>query len=136
MMLLSVRRLNQMRVALYARFSSDLQDSRSIQDQLGLLREHANQKGWQVVDEFTDAAISGSSLHNRPGLRALMEKAEAGHFNAIVTESLDRLSRALVDTASLYERLSYRDVKLITLADGGEVPPLWWALRARSQSSI
>ena len=51
---------------------------RSITDQLGLLQDHAARQGWQVVAEFTDAAISGASLHNRPGLLALIEAAEAG----------------------------------------------------------
>ena len=49
-----------MRVAIYARFSSDLQDIRSIADQLALAREHAARQGWHVVAEFTDAAISGA----------------------------------------------------------------------------
>ena len=60
-----------MRVAIYARYSSDLQDVRSIADQLGLLRDHAARQGLDVVAEFTDAAVSGASLHNRPGLLAL-----------------------------------------------------------------
>jgi DNA invertase Pin-like site-specific DNA recombinase len=51
-----------MRVAIYARFSSDLQDIRSIADQLALAREHAARQGWHVVAEFTDAAISGASM--------------------------------------------------------------------------
>jgi site-specific DNA recombinase len=42
---------------IYARFSSDLQDARSITDQLALAREHAARQGWLVVAEFTDAAI-------------------------------------------------------------------------------
>ena len=66
-----------MRVAIYARFSSDLQDIRSIADQLALAREHAARQGWLVVAEFTDAAISGASMANRPGLRDLMRTAEA-----------------------------------------------------------
>jgi DNA invertase Pin-like site-specific DNA recombinase len=47
-----------MRVAIYARFSSDLQDARSIADQIGAARDHAERQGWQVVGEFCDAAIS------------------------------------------------------------------------------
>jgi site-specific DNA recombinase len=113
-----------MRVAVYARYSSDLQDVRSIADQLGLLRDHATRQGLDVVAEFTDAAISGGSLHNRPGLLALINAAEAGRFDAILAESLDRLSRDLGDIADLHKRLAFRDVKLLTVADGGEVPRL------------
>jgi site-specific DNA recombinase len=107
-----------MRVAIYARFSSDLQDIRSIADQIEAARDHVRRQGWQIVAEFSDAAISGSSLHNRPGLLDLMVAAQARQFDAVLTESIDRLSRDLEDIAGLYKRLSYVGVKIITLADG------------------
>ena len=107
-----------MRVAIYARFSSDLQDVRSITDQVAAARDHTARQGWTVVAEFCDAAISGSSLHNRPGLLDLMVAAHAGQFDAVLTESIDRLSRDLEDMAGLYKRLAYVGVKIVTLADG------------------
>ncbi len=107
-----------MRVAIYARYSSDLQDARSIGDQVALARERAGREGWRIVAEFSDAAISGSSLHNRPGLSQLLAGADAGAFDAVLTESLDRVSRDLEDMAGIYKRLSFRGVKIITLADG------------------
>ena len=87
-----------MRVAIYARFSSDLQDARSITDQLALAREHAARQGWLVVAEFTDAASSGASMANRPGLQDLMRSAQARLLDAVLTESLDRLSRDEYET--------------------------------------
>ena len=107
-----------MRVAVYARFSSDLQDARSITDQIALAREHAGRQGWLVVGEFTDAAISGASMANRPGLQDLMRAAEARRFDAVLTESLDRLSRDLADSAALHRQLAYWGVRIVTLADG------------------
>jgi site-specific DNA recombinase len=107
-----------MRVAIYARFSSDLQDVRSIVDQVAAARDHAERQVWRVVAEFSDAAISGSSLHNRPGLLDLMLAAQSKQFDAVLTESIDRLSRDLEDIAGLYKRLSYMGVKIVTLADG------------------
>lgn len=107
-----------MRVAIYARYSSDLQDGRSITDQVSVARERADREGWQVVATFSDAAISGASLHNRPGLADLMAAARAGAFDAVLTESLDRLSRDLEDIAGVHKRLAYLGIKIITLADG------------------
>lgn len=107
-----------MRVAIYARFSSDLQDVRSITDQVAAARDHATRQGWLVVGEFADAAISGSSLHNRPGLLDLLAAARQRQFDAVVTESIDRLSRDLEDIAGLHKRLAYWGVKIMTLADG------------------
>ena len=107
-----------MRVAIYARFSSDLQDVRSIADQIGAARDHAARQGWEVVAEFCDAAISGSSLHNRPGLLDLLVASQQRQFDAVLTESIDRLSRDLEDIAGLHKRLAYWGVKIVTLADG------------------
>jgi len=107
-----------MRVAIYARFSSDLQDARSITDQVNLAREHAAQQGWLVVAEFTDAAISGASMANRPALKDLIRAAEAGRFDVLLTESLDRLSRDLADSAALHKQLGYWGVRIVTLAAG------------------
>lgn len=92
---------------IYARFSSDLQDVRSIADQVAVASDHATRQGWQVVREFCDAAISGSSLHNRPGLLDLLVAAEAHEFDAVLTESIDRLSRNLENIAGLHKRLAY-----------------------------
>ena len=74
-----------MRVAIYARFSSDLQDMRSITDQVAAARDHCSRQGWTVVAEFCDAAISGSSLHNRPGLLDLMVAAQGQQFDEVLT---------------------------------------------------
>lgn len=51
-----------MKVALYARYSSDNQRDASIADQLRICRLHAEKQGWQIVEEYTDHAISGASL--------------------------------------------------------------------------
>ena len=56
-----------MRAAIYARYSSDLQSASSVADQLRICRRFAAQIGAQVVQEFTDAAISGKTLAERPG---------------------------------------------------------------------
>ena len=50
-----------MRTVIYARFSSTLQNSRSIEDQVSICRERATREGWEVVDVFTDYAISGAA---------------------------------------------------------------------------
>ncbi|GCD62213.1 hypothetical protein NBRC3280_1222 [Acetobacter pasteurianus NBRC 3280] len=56
-----------MKVALYARYSSDNQRDASITDQLRVCRTHAEKQGWTIVEEYTDHAISGASLM-RPGI--------------------------------------------------------------------
>ncbi len=107
-----------MRAAIYARFSSDLQDARSITDQVSMARKYADTRGFGMMGVYEDAAISGASVINRPGLQRLMADAAAGKVQVLVTESLDRLSRSQADIAALYERLNFLGVRIETLADG------------------
>lgn len=105
------------RVALYARYSSDQQRAASIDDQLRLCREYVARVGWQVTAEFTDAAISGASLM-RPGIQALIEAGRRRAFDVVLAESLDRFSRDQEDTAGLFKRLSFAGVRIVTLSEG------------------
>lgn len=107
-----------MLVAIYARFSSDLQDNRSITDQVAMARKYADTRGLKQIAVYDDAAISGASVINRPGLQRLMNDAAAGRVQVLITESLDRLSRNQADIAALYQRLDFMGVRLETLADG------------------
>ena len=70
-----------MRVALYARYSSDSQRDASIADQLRLCRLRAEKEGWTVVEEYTDHAISGSSMILRSGIQALIMDSSRGRFD-------------------------------------------------------
>ncbi len=107
-----------MRVALYARYSSDLQNERSAEDQFAALRRAAAGRGLQVVAEFDDRGVSGAAVATRPGVQALMRAAAAGSFDLVLTEALDRLSRSQSDTARLFELLSFSGVRLETLSSG------------------
>ena len=104
-------------VAIYARYSSDNQREASLEDQVRLCKELATQQGWTVLKTYQDSAMSGASLM-RPGIQALMEDALRGKFTIILTEALDRLSRDQEDIAGLYKRMSFADVRIITLSEG------------------
>ncbi len=106
-----------MRVAIYARYSSDLQSQASIEDQVRLCAEKAAVNGWEIYNTYTDAGISGASLM-RPGIQALMSDAMNGAFDVVVCEAMDRLSRDQEDIAGLYKRMEFAGVKIITLSEG------------------
>lgn len=55
-----------MRAAIYARYSSDLQSDASIEDQVRLCRERAMADGFEIAEVFSDFAVSGGFLKNRP----------------------------------------------------------------------
>jgi site-specific DNA recombinase len=106
-----------MRVAIYARYSSDNQRDASIADQLRVCRDFAARQDWAIVQEFTDHAISGATLL-RSGFQALMRDALNRRFDVVLAESLDRFSRDQEDTAGLFKRLTFAGVNIVTLAEG------------------
>ena len=106
-----------MKVAIYARYSSDNQRDASIADQLRICREFAARQGWAIIQEFTDHAISGATLL-RSGFQALMRDALNRRFDVVLAESLDRFSRDQEDTAGLFKRLTFVGVNIVTLAEG------------------
>ncbi|WP_324762182.1 recombinase family protein [Sinorhizobium meliloti] len=75
-----------MKIAVYARCSSDLQREASIADQLRMCRLRPRRR--QV-----DPSISGSSMIQRPGLQALVMDSARCHFDMVLAEALDRVSR-------------------------------------------
>lgn len=105
------------RVAFYARYSSDLQSDHSIEDQLRLCTERAKAEGWQIVECYSDAGLSGASLM-RPGIQALIRDALAGAFDIVLAEALDRLSRDQEDIAGVYKRMQFAGVEMVTLSEG------------------
>ena len=107
-----------MRTAIYARYSSDLQSEASIVDQVRLCRERIEREGDRVVEVYTDAAVSGGAMVNRPGIHALLKDAKLGAFDSVVVEALDRMSRDQEDMAAIFKRLRHAEVAIVTLAEG------------------
>ena len=104
-------------VALYARYSSELQRDASIEDQLRLCRERAEREGWRIADSYSDRSISGASLI-RPGIQALMEDGQRQRFDIVLSEALDRISRDQEEIAGVYKRLTFAGVRMVTLSEG------------------
>jgi DNA invertase Pin-like site-specific DNA recombinase len=105
------------KVAIYARYSSDNQRDASIGDQLRVCRALAECQGWAICEEYTDHAVSGATLL-RAGFQALMRDALNHRFDVVLAESLDRFSRDQEDTAGLFKRLTFAGVNIVTLAEG------------------
>src|SRR5687768_3973928 len=106
-----------MKVAIYARYSSEHQRDASIADQFRSCREFAQRQGWQIEREYSDHAISGATLM-RPGFQAFMAAALRKEFDIVLAEALDRFSRDQEDTAGLFKRLTFAGVNIVTLAEG------------------
>ena len=107
-----------LRAAIYARFSGTLQNPQSIEDQVRLCRDKVRHLGSVVVRVYSDPASTGATKHFRPGLRRLLNDVTCGLIDLVCTEALDRISRDLEDMAGIFKRLSFRNVRLVTLEEG------------------
>ena len=112
-----------MKAAIYARFSSDKQSDRSIEDQTALCRALCEREGLTIAGSYEDRAISGASTVNRMGWQRLMRDAQSRKFSVVVAEALDRISRDQEDLAGIHKRLSFAGIKIMTVQDGvaGEI---------------
>ena len=124
-----------MRVALYARYSTDQQRPASIEDQLRDCRAYAARMGAHVVSEHEDAATSGATMAGRPGLRALLSQARAGKIDAVIAEHSDRLARSGADTWAIFEDLRSIGVAIHTVA-AGEVTAIHTGVAAISSAML
>lgn len=106
------------RCAIYARYSSDRQNERSVADQVALCTRYAETSGWEVVRLFSDAAISGQAMANRPGLLDALSAAERGDFDILLAEHEDRIARDLEHQVHVFKRLQAAGVEMWTLATG------------------
>jgi DNA invertase Pin-like site-specific DNA recombinase len=105
-------------VAIYARYSTDRQDARSIEDQVRRCRALAAGQGYRVAGEYADAAISGSHM-DRARLQRLLADARRCSFHAVIVDDLSRLSRDLGDTWRIvFEDLGSVGIKVIDASTG------------------
>jgi DNA invertase Pin-like site-specific DNA recombinase len=107
----------QLRAAVYARFSTDMQRDASIEDQIRSCREYAARQGLKVVETYSDRAVSGASLM-RSGIQKLLRDVRNGVFDVVISEGLDRLSRNQADIAQIYQTLGFSEVMIETVSEG------------------
>ena len=98
------------RAAIYVRVSTDKQ---TIENQLRELRQIAQRRGWQVVDEYHDAGISGAKgREDRPGLDKMLQDAQRRRFDVVMAWAIDRLGRSLIDLLGTIQTLEACSVDL------------------------
>ena len=105
-------------VAIYARYSTDRQDARSIDDQARRCRALAAARGYSVFSEYGDAAVSGTHT-DRANLQRLISDARRGRFRSVLVDDLSRLSRDLGDFWRLtFSEFASMGVRVIDVTTG------------------
>ena len=101
-----------MRVAIYARVSTDAQEARgTIGSQLESLRERVAAEGHELVASYVDDGFSGARL-DRPGLDGLRDAAEAGEIEALWCLTPDRLSRSYAYQVLIADELARHGIAI------------------------
>jgi DNA invertase Pin-like site-specific DNA recombinase len=100
------------RAALYMRVSTLDQDP---QTQLYDLRQMAQQRGYQIVEEYTDR-ISGAKA-KRPGFDAMMRDARRDRFDVILVWASDRIARSVKHFLEVLDELNRLNIEFISFRE-------------------
>lgn len=106
--------MNLITCAVYARYSSENQNERSIDDQIRILKEFAVTRSWIVLEDhiYFDKALSGSSIAPRQGLKKLLEVAQRKDvpFQYILVYDTSRVARNPREALEVFEDLSFNNI--------------------------
>src|SRR5246127_1253457 len=98
------------RAAIYVRVSTDKQ---TVENQVRELRRIAERRGWQVVEQYSDAGISGAKgRDSRPGLEQMLKDASKRRFDVVMAWAIDRIGRSLIHLLGTIQTLEACGVDL------------------------
>jgi len=100
------------RAVLYCRISTGDQH---LETQLLDLRELAKQRGFEIVQEYSDI-ISGSKA-KRPGLDRLLADARRHRFDIVLVAAFDRVARSVRHFLEVLDELSHLNIEFISLRE-------------------
>ena len=108
-----------LRAAVYTRVSTRRQvdEGLSLDEQKRRGVARIESEGWQLVEVFTDAGISGrKGRDERPQLQALMRRLD--EVDVLVVASLSRLGRSNRHLQQIFAELEAKRVELVSLSEG------------------
>ena len=103
-------------IVIYARYSSEKQTEQSIEGQLRVCREFAQKKGFNIVHEYIDRALTGTN-DNRPSFQQMIADSSKQTFENVLVYKLDRFSRNKYDNAVYKHKLQLNGVKVISATE-------------------
>ena len=105
-----------MRVIGYVRVLTEEQatSGAGLEAQRAAIAREARRRGWELVETIEDRGYSAKDLR-RPGVQEALRALEAGEAKALVVAKLDRLSRSMLDFASLMATAQKQHWALVAL---------------------
>lgn len=105
-----------MKAVIYARYSSHSQKDASIEQQIRECRKYAAEHDLQVVGEYCDRALSGTS-DKRPQFMKMIKDSAKGHWQRVLVYKVDRFARNRYDSAMYKARLKKNGVKVMSVME-------------------
>jgi DNA invertase Pin-like site-specific DNA recombinase len=101
----------------YLRVSTDEQadSGAGLAAQRAAIEAEAARRGWMLIEVEVDAGASGKSMAGRPALARALGAVSSGAADVLLVAKLDRLSRSLLDFASLMARSQAEGWALVAL---------------------
>ena len=135
------------RVAVYARVSTDnVQQTSSYELQKNYYEDQVKRHpNWTLVGIYPDEGISGTSLQHRAKFNQMIADCRAGKIDLIITKSVSRFARNIVDCISLVRELAslnppvgvfFESENIFTLKDNTEMSLSFVATMAQEESHI
>ena len=97
-----------------ARYSSDNQHETSIEGQLDVCYKFANDNNIEIVGEYIDRAVSGTSTKGRIRFMDMIEDSAKGLFDAVIVYKTDRFARNRYDAMFYKKKLQDNGVRVIS----------------------
>ena len=118
-----------MKAAGYIRVSTAEQatEGHSLDAQREAIVRFAHQRGWELVEVYVDAGLSGTSSQ-RPALCRLLEDAATGRFQVVIVHGIDRFYRNLQGLLKALNHLRQHDVAFISIAENMDFTTYWGKL--------
>src|SRR5690242_16381833 len=98
-------------VAIYLRVSTD-DDRQTVENQRLELVRVCEQRGWTVVDTYSDKVSGAKGREQRPGFDRLCRDATRRKFDVVAAWSVDRLGRSLQDLVAFLAEVHSAGVNL------------------------
>lgn len=89
----------------------------SLDAQEHILTDRCKQEGWEIVDIYTDAGLSGKDIDHRPAMQQLITDAKLRRFDLVLIWSLSRFSRSVSDLYNACKILRDNNVSLISITE-------------------
>lgn len=111
------------RVAVYARVSTDdPHQTSSYELQKNYYEDYvARQPNWELVGIYADEGISGTSVKHRDAFNRMIKECIAGKIDMIITKSVSRFSRNIVDCISTVNKLKMQSPPVGVLFENEQI---------------